>query len=75
MFAKREVQAEVMDAYEKAFRKTRVLLRYPVGPKHEAGPALRLLDDGDSMIGTTLIGPDEKAQDRWTSRGEDPLAR
>lgn len=31
LWASREVQNEVMDAYEKAFRKTPVLLRYPAG--------------------------------------------
>lgn len=30
-FASRQVQAEVMDAYEAAFRRTPVLLRYPAG--------------------------------------------
>jgi hypothetical protein len=31
LWASKEVQIEVMDAYEKAFRKTFVLLRYPAG--------------------------------------------
>ncbi len=31
LWAPREVQSEVMDAYEAAFRKTHVLLRYPAG--------------------------------------------
>jgi hypothetical protein len=34
LFARKEVQAEVMDAYEAAFRTTPVLLRYPAGEGH-----------------------------------------
>jgi hypothetical protein len=35
LFASKEVQIEVMDAYEAAFRKTPVLLRYPAGDNHK----------------------------------------
>lgn len=35
LFACKEVQTEVMDSYEAAFKKTRVLLRYPAGEGHE----------------------------------------
>ena len=35
-FASKAVQAEVMDAYERAFKKTHVLLRYPVGENDDA---------------------------------------
>jgi hypothetical protein len=35
-FASKAVQAEVMDAYEAAFRQTPVLLRYPTGHNHKA---------------------------------------
>ncbi len=35
LFAGKEVQAEVMDAYEAAFKITPVLLRYPAGERHE----------------------------------------
>lgn len=35
-FASKEVQAEVMDAYEAAFKKAPVLLRYPAGEKDNA---------------------------------------
>jgi hypothetical protein len=35
-FASKAVQEEVMDAYEAAFKKTPVLLRYPVGDNDEA---------------------------------------
>ena len=35
-FASKAVQAEVMDAYEAAFRKTPVLLRYPAGDNERA---------------------------------------
>jgi len=31
LFASKQVQAEIMDAYENAFKRTRVLLRYPAG--------------------------------------------
>ncbi|MEZ6141777.1 MAG: DUF4832 domain-containing protein [Zavarzinella sp.] len=34
LFASKEVQKEVMDAYEKAFRTTAVLLRYPASSTH-----------------------------------------
>lgn len=33
LWAPKDVQREVMDAYEKAFTRTKVLLRYPAGPK------------------------------------------
>ena len=36
LFASKEVQAEVMDAYEAAFRVTPVLLRYPSGPSDDS---------------------------------------
>jgi len=32
LWASKAVQREVMDAYEQAFRQTRILLRYPAGP-------------------------------------------
>ena len=35
-FASKTVQAEVMDAYEAAFKKTPVVLRYPAGDNHSA---------------------------------------
>lgn len=35
LFAEKEVQREVLDAYEKAFRKTPILLRYPAGSQDE----------------------------------------
>lgn len=35
LFASKEVQVEVMDAYEAAFKTTPVLLRYPAGEGHE----------------------------------------
>ena len=36
LFASKETQALVLDAYEDAFRRTPVLLRYPAGPDHYA---------------------------------------
>lgn len=35
LFASKAVQTEVMDAYQAAFSKTPVLLRYPAGPRHD----------------------------------------
>ena len=37
LFASRAVQREVLDAYEKAFQKTKILLRYPAGELGEGG--------------------------------------
>lgn len=39
LFASKTVQAEVLDAYEAAFKVTPVLLRYPAGPGHHAQTA------------------------------------
>lgn len=36
LWASKEVQDEVLDAYEAAFRQTPILLRYPAGNDHEA---------------------------------------
>ena len=36
LFASKETQAMVLDAFEKAFERTPVLLRYPAGPDHYA---------------------------------------
>ncbi len=35
LFASKTVQTEVLDAYQSAFRKTKLHLRYPAGTKHE----------------------------------------
>jgi Domain of unknown function (DUF4832) len=35
LFASKEVQAEVMDAYEAAFKTTQILVRYPAGEQQE----------------------------------------
>lgn len=65
-FASRTVQAEVMDAYESAFRKTPVLLRYPAGdgdPAHAPNAARRLGYHDDSFGWATL--DTGRRQDDW----------
>jgi len=49
-FASKAVQREVLDAYETAFRRTRLVARYPAGPRHprhadNSGRALGYHDD------------------------------
>jgi hypothetical protein len=65
-FASKEVQAEVMDAYEAAFKKTPVLLRYPAGerswahaPNHE-----RALGYHDDSFAWATLDTGRK-QDDW----------
>lgn len=56
-FASQTVQAEVMDAYEAAFKKTPVLLRYPVGdkgPDHASNGRRNLGYHDDSFAWSTL---------------------
>ncbi len=56
-FASRTVQAEVMDAYEAAFTKTPVLLRYPVGENdgaHASNGRRKLGYHDDSFAWATL---------------------
>ena len=47
----------------------------PLGPKYEVGPPLRQLDDGDWMIGITIVETGETAEYRWTRLSKDPEAR
>lgn len=57
LMASKEVQSEVMDAYEEAFRKTPVLLRYPAGDDswaHAANHKRRLGYHDDSFAWATL---------------------
>lgn len=56
-FASKTVQAEVMDAYEAAFRKTPVLLRYPAGdhdPAHASNARRNMGYHDDSFAWGTL---------------------
>jgi len=66
LMASKEVQAEVMDAYERAFPTTPILLRYPAGKNawaHAANHTRRLGYHDDSFAWATLdTGRDE---DNW----------
>ncbi|MFO0881082.1 MAG: DUF4832 domain-containing protein [Gemmataceae bacterium] len=66
LFASKAVQTEVMDAYERAFKVTPVLLRYPAGEKH--GRMAKNADrpfgyHDDSFAWATL--PTGRASDGW----------
>lgn len=57
LFASKEVQAEVMDAYESAFQITRVLVRYPAGERdvdRAANASRKLGYHDDSFAWATL---------------------
>jgi hypothetical protein len=65
-FASKQVQAEVMDAYEAAFRKTPVLLRYPAGDSdfaHAPNARRRFGYHDDSFAWATL--ETGRKQDAW----------
>jgi len=65
-FASKAVQAEVMDAYEAAFRKTPVLLRYPAGDTDHvrASNSRRNLGYHDDSFGWATLETGRK-QDDW----------
>jgi hypothetical protein len=66
LMASKEVQAEVMNAYEQAFRKTPVLLRYPAGDDawaHASNDRRRLGYHDDSFAWATL--DTGKESDSW----------
>lgn len=66
LFASKEVQAEVMDAYERAFRATPILLRYPAGPDdnaHAPNHDRRFGYHDDSFAWATL--ETGRAEDDW----------
>ena len=66
LMASKRVQSEVMDAYEKHFRQTPVLLRYPAGPKtwaYAANHDRRLGYHDDSFAWATL--ETEQEEDNW----------
>jgi hypothetical protein len=65
-FASKAVQAEVMDAYETAFRRTPVQLRYPAGdadPVHASNAHRRMGYHDDSFAWATLESG--RPQDSW----------
>lgn len=58
LFASKQVQAEVLDAYEAAFRTTPILVRYPAGARHArwADNAQRRLGyHDDSFAWSTIV--------------------
>lgn len=65
-FASKTVQAEVMDAYEAAFQRTPVLLRYPAGETDYAHAPnhLRKLGYHDDSFGWATLETGRK-QDNW----------
>ena len=66
LMASKEVQAEVMDAYEEAFQQTPVLLRYPAGEgawAHAPNHTRRLGYHDDSFAWATL--DTGRKQDNW----------
>ncbi len=66
LFASKAVQAEVMDAFEKAFRASPVLLRNPAGPGdvHYAENASRRLGYHDDSFAWTTLDTG-RPQDAW----------
>lgn len=66
LWAPKEVQREVMEAYAKAFTKTKILLRYPAGPKtfwHEDNHERPFGYHDDSFCWATL--DTGKEADHW----------
>ncbi len=66
LMASKQVQVEVMDAFEKAFRKTPVLLRYPAGDSawaHAPNHRRRLGYHDDSFAWATL--DTGRSEDSW----------
>ena len=66
LFADKAVQREVLDAYEAAFKTTRILVRYPAGENHAvqtANTARRLGYHDDSFAWSTL--ETGKKEDSW----------
>ena len=66
LFASKQVQEEVMDAYESAFKVTKVLLRYPVGENHPrlAANVHRPLGYHDDSFAWATLETGRK-QDAW----------
>jgi hypothetical protein len=82
LFASKAVQVEVMDAYESAFSRTPVLLRYPAGEGHGrlAANALRPFGYHDDSFGWATLRTGKK-EDGWfflasmESAGAEAMAR
>jgi hypothetical protein len=66
LFASKEVQNEVMDAYTAAFKVTPVLLRYPIGDRHQekAPNALRKFGYHDDSFAWNTLDTG-KQDDNW----------
>lgn len=66
LWASKKVQCEILDSYAKAFTKTKVLLRYPVGSGNEmyAGNAERPFGYHDDSFGWATMDTG-KEQDSW----------
>jgi len=67
LFASKDVQKEIMDAYEASFKKTPILLRYPAGENQDryAANAQRCFGYHDDSFAWTTINTGKK-QDRWS---------
>jgi len=65
-FASKTVQREVLDAYEAAFRRTKLLVRYPAGPDHPryADNSARPLGYHDDSFAWATVHTGRK-QDDW----------
>jgi hypothetical protein len=65
-FASKTVQREVMDAYQLAFRRTKLVARYPAGPDHPryADNSTRPLGYHDDSFAWATVHTDRK-QDDW----------
>lgn len=66
-FASKEVQKEIMDAYEASFKTTPILLRYPAGENHDhyAANAQRFFGYHDDSFAWTTINTGRK-EDLWS---------
>jgi len=66
LFASKKVQTEIMDAYEAAFKKTKLHLRYPAGNQHynQAPNAERGFGYHDDSFAWATI-PTGKPEDDW----------
>jgi hypothetical protein len=82
LWASKEVQAEVMDAYERAFRRTPVLLRYPAGDddRQYAANAGRPLGYHDDSFAWATLDTGKKGDDwyfvpKLEAAGPDAVAK
>ncbi len=65
-FASKTVQRELLDAYEAAFRRTKLLVRYPAGPDHPryADNSTRPLGYHDDSFAWATVHT-ERSEDDW----------